>query len=58
VQAGLNLFYLSIGNWKSAVRAVLGVMYFDVLELAPLFNLSFDPNIKIQKAIVNSGKSL
>lgn len=24
------------------------VLYFDVLELAPLFNLSFDPIIKIK----------
>jgi len=24
------------------------VFYFDVLELGPLFNLSFDPNIKIK----------
>jgi hypothetical protein len=37
-----------IVHLKLSGKFVLGVLYFDVLQLAPLFNLSFDPNIKIK----------
>ena len=37
-----------IVSLKLSGKCVLGVLYFDVLQLAPLFNLSFDPNIKIK----------
>jgi len=31
-------------------------LYFDVLELTPLFNLSFDPNTKIKDLIPKTNK--
>jgi hypothetical protein len=33
------------------------LLYFDVLELAQSFNLSFDPNIKIQQAVAQKPNS-